>query len=279
MTTATYRQYSGTAAELYQSFFVPSIATPVSAELLGAAALQPGTRVLDVACGTGVVTRAAAERIGPTGSVTGIDVAPDMIAVARTIPSGGAPITWQEADAASLPLPDESFDVGLCQMGLMFMEDRAGALGELHRVLAPGGRVVVNTPGRIQHPFQVMEQAIADTLDPSLGAFVSAVFSMHDPSVLAGLLQEAGFGDVSWKEYSAIFDLPGPVEFLWNYINLTPMGALVGDAPDAAKAAMERQVVAGWAPHVVNGRMPVEQPMALAWGVRSWNDPTAGSES
>src|SRR3712207_557598 len=72
MTTATYRHYSGTAAELYQSFFVPSIATPVSAELLRTAALQPGTRVLDVACGTGVVTRAAAELIGPTGSVTGI---------------------------------------------------------------------------------------------------------------------------------------------------------------------------------------------------------------
>jgi ubiquinone/menaquinone biosynthesis C-methylase UbiE len=269
MTTATYRHYSGTAAELYQSFFVPSIATPVSAELLSTAALRPGTRVVDIACGTGVVTRAAAEQIGPTGSVTGIDVAPDMIAVAKAIPSGGAPITWQEADAASLPLPDESYDVGLCQMGLMFMEDRAGALRELHRVLAPGGRVVVNTPGRIQHLFEVMEQAIADNLEPSLGAFVSAVFSMHDPSALAALLQEAGFGDVSCKAYSAIFDLPGPVEFLWNYINLTPMGALVGDASEEAKAAMERQVVEGWAPFVVNGRMRVEQPMALAWGLRS----------
>ena len=71
MTSATYRNYSGTAAELYQSFFVPSIASPVSGELLGAAALQPGARVLDVACGTGVVTRAAADQVGPTGSVTG----------------------------------------------------------------------------------------------------------------------------------------------------------------------------------------------------------------
>jgi ubiquinone/menaquinone biosynthesis C-methylase UbiE len=269
MTIATYRHYSGTAAELYQSFFVPSMATPVSAELLGTAALQPGARVLDVACGTGVVARAAAEQVGPTGSVTGIDVAPDMIAVAEAIAAGGAPIAWQQADAAALPLPDESYDVGLCQMGLMFMEDRGGALGELHRVLAPGGRVVVNTPGQIQPVFEVMEQAIADNLDPGLGAFVSAVFSLHDPSVLAGLLQEAGFADVACKEYRALFDLPGPVEFLWNYINLTPMGSLVADAPEEAKAAMERQVVEGWAPHVVNGRMPVEQPMALAWGVRS----------
>jgi ubiquinone/menaquinone biosynthesis C-methylase UbiE len=269
MTTATYRHYSGTAAELYQSFFVPSIATPVSAELLRTAALQPGTRVLDVACGTGVVTRAAAELIAPTGSVTGIDLAPDMIEVARSIPAGGAPIAWQAADAASLPLPDRSYDVVLCQMGLMFMEDRAGALRELHRVLAPGGRVVVNTPGRIQPLFEVMEQAIADNLDPRLGAFVSAVFSMHDPSVLADLLREAGFGNVASREYSAVFDLPGPLEFLWNYINLTPMGALVADAPEEARAAMERQVLEGWASSVVDGRLPVEQPMALAWGVRS----------
>jgi ubiquinone/menaquinone biosynthesis C-methylase UbiE len=269
MTTATYRRYSGTAAELYQAFFVPSIADPVSGELLRAAALQPGARVLDVACGTGAVTRAAAEQIGPTGSVTGIDVAPEMIAVAESIPSGGAPITWEQADAASLPLPDEFYDVGLCQMGLMFMEDRAGALGELHRVVAPGGRVAVNTPGRIQPLFEAMERAIADNLDPRFGAFVSAVFSMHDPSALADLLREAGFGDVSSKEYRVIFDLPGPIEFLWNYINLTPMGALVADAPEQAKAAMERQVVDAWGPLVVNGRIPVEQPMALAWGTRS----------
>ena len=268
MTSATYRNYSGTAAELYQSFFVPSIATPVSGELVRTAALQPGNRVLDVACGTGVITRAAAEQVGPTGSVTGIDVAPDMLAVAKTVPAGGAPITWQEGDAASLPVPDELYDVALCQMGLMFIEDRAGAVRELHRVLTPGGRVVINTPGRIHPLFETMEQAITDNLDPGLGVFVRAVFSMHDPSVLANLLQEAGFSDVASKEYTATFDLPGPAEFLWDYINLTPMGTLVADAPHEAQAAMERQFVEAATPSVVNGRLPVEQPMALAWGVR-----------
>jgi len=269
MTSATYRNYSGAAAELYQSFFVPSIAMPVSGELLRVARLQPGDRVVDVACGTGVVTRAAAEQVGSTGSVTGIDVAADMIAVATATPAGGAPITWQEADAASLPLPDGHYDVALCQMGLMFMEDRASAVAELHRVLAPGGRVAINTPGHIQPLFEVMEQAIVDNLDPKLGAFVSAVFSMHDPSVLAALLRDAGFAEVGSKEYTATFDLPGPAEFLWSYINLTPMAPLVADAPEDAKAAMERQVVDAWTPSVVNGRIPVDQPMALAWATRS----------
>lgn len=269
MATATYRNYSGTAAELYQSFFVPTIATPVAGELLRAADLQAGERVVDVACGTGVITRAAAEQVGTTGTVTGVDVAPDMLAVARNTPAAGAPIAWHEADAAALPLPDASYDVALCQMGLMFMEDRAGAVAEMRRVLAPGGRVVVNTPGRIQPAFQVMEQAIVDTIDPQLGAFVAAVFSMHDPEELATLLRDAGFDDVSSTEYTAHLTLPEPAEFLWSYINLTPLGALVAQAPEDAKNELERRVVEAWAPHVVDGAIPQDQPMALAHGRRA----------
>lgn len=269
MSTVTYRHYSGTAAELYQSFFVPSIATPASGALLDTADLTPGERVLDIACGTGVITRAAAERVGSTGTVTGVDLAPDMLTVAQTTPAAGAPITWQQADAATLPLPDESYDVVLCQMGLMFMEDRLGTLVEARRVLAPGGRIVINTPGRVQPPFEAMEAALVEHIDPGLGAFVTAVFSMHDPAVLAELLTEAGFDDVSAREYSATLDLPGPAEFLWNYINLTPMGPLVASAPEDAKEAMERDVVAAWTPSVVDGRLPVDQPMALARGRRT----------
>jgi SAM-dependent methyltransferase len=268
MTTASYRQYSGTAAELYQSFFVPTIATPVSGELLRTAGLEPGERVLDVACGTGIITRLAAEQVGQTGTVTAVDLAPDMLEVAKATPAAGAPIEWHQADAASLPLPDESCDVALCQMGLMFMEDRTSALAELHRVLVRGGRVVINTPGRIQPLFEAMEQAIVEHIRPDLGAFVTAVFSMHDPSALAGLLGDAGFGDASSREYTAHFTLPGPAEFLWNYINLTPMSSFVAEATEEAKAAVERHVVEAWTPHVVDGRIRIDQPMALAWGRR-----------
>jgi len=268
MTTASYREYSGTAAELYQSFFVPAIATPVSGELLRTADLRAGERVLDVACGTGVITRAAAEQVGQTGTVTAVDLAPDMLEVAKATPAAGAPIEWHQANAASLPLPDASYDVALCQMGLMFMDDRTRALAELHRVLTPGGRVVINTPGRIQPLFKAMEQAIVEHIGPELGAFVSVVFSMHDPSTLAGLLGDTGFTDVSSKEYTARFTLPAPAKFLWNYINLTPMGPIVAQASEEAKAAMERQVAEAWIPHAVDETTPLDQPIALAWGLR-----------
>lgn len=266
MTQTSYRNFTGTAAENYQRHFVPAIAEPVSGDLLRAAALEPGDRVLDVACGTGVIARLAAERVGPEGSVTAVDVSADMIEVAKTPPSTGAPIEWLVGDATALQLPDDAYDVVLCQMGLMFMEDRQAAVAEMRRVLTPGGRLVVNTPGAIQPPFQLMEQALVEHIDPALGAFVRAVFSMPDPDALRGLLREAGLEDVSATESTARLRLPLPAEFLWQYINLSPMGATVDQAPEAAKKAMERQVVKSWQPYVVDGGVPLDQPMVHASG-------------
>ena len=97
METASYRNFTGTGAENYERYFVPAIGSPVSHGLLDAAALQAGERVLDVGCGTGIVARKAATAVGATGSVTGVDVAADMIAVAAVqAPPGGAQIEWRE---------------------------------------------------------------------------------------------------------------------------------------------------------------------------------------
>jgi ubiquinone/menaquinone biosynthesis C-methylase UbiE len=111
-------------------------------------------------------------------------------------------------DATALPFPDDSYDVALCQMGLMFIEDRAAALTETRRVLAPGGRLVINTPGRIQPAFELMEQAIVEHISPELGGFVRAVFSMHDPDAVATLLRDAGFEDVSSTVSIVTLQLP-----------------------------------------------------------------------
>jgi SAM-dependent methyltransferase len=267
MSSVSYHQFTGTAAENYQRDFVPAIATPVSRELIRVADLQPGERVLDVACGTGLITRLASEQVGAQGVVTGVDIAPDMIDVAKNVPApGGAAIQWGVADAAALPIADASADVVLCQMGLMFMENRAAAIAEMTRVLAPSGRVVINTPGRIQPLFATLERSIVDHISPDLGGFVGAVFSMHDPDAVAALLREGGLREVSARVATATFRLAAPAEFLWQYINLTPMAALVQQAPEPAKAAMEKQFVDGAQPHVVDGVTIVEQPMVIATG-------------
>ncbi len=216
-----------------------------------------------------MVARLAAAKVGPGGTVTGVDVAPDMIETARRVPSPvGVPIEWQVGDATALDVPDGSCDVVLCQMGLMFMEDRAAALAEMHRVLASGGRLAVNTPGRVHPIFEAMDDAIVEHIAPELGRFVRAVFSMHDPEAVAALLRDAGLAAVSGREYVVALHLPSPAEFLWQYINLTPMGPLVAKAPEAAQAAMERQVTERWQPYVVDGATVIQQRMVLATGRR-----------
>jgi SAM-dependent methyltransferase len=270
MSSVSYRHLTGTSAENYERYFVPAIATPVSVELLRAADLQSGERVVDVACGTGLIARLAAEQVGPTGAVAAVDVAPDMIEVARSVhPSGVPPIDWHVGDAASLPFPDESHGAVLCQMGLMFMEDRAAAVAEMGRVLSSGGRVVVNTPGSIQPVFEIMERAIVEHISADLGGFVHAVFSMHDPGVVAALLADAGLTDVTAAVAPATLELPPPAEFLWQYISLTPMAGFVAQAPKPARVAMERQVVEGWQPYVAGGGVRVAQPMVIARAVKA----------
>ena len=133
-TDAVYgKAYGGSAPENYQRYFVPAIGGPFAADLIAEAALRSGERVLDVACGTGVVARLAAERVGPGGTVAALDLNPAMLSVARSLPSTGAAIRWYETSAESIPLPDTAFDVVLCQLGLQFVADKSAALREMRR--------------------------------------------------------------------------------------------------------------------------------------------------
>lgn len=268
--TSHYDRFTGPGAENYERYFVPVIPTPLAHTLLAQADLQPGERVLDVACGTGIVARLAAERVGPGGAVTGVDVSPDMIALARSLTTTActgsqAPIEWREAKAVALPVDDQSFDVVASQLGLMFVEEKGAAASEIRRALTPGGRVFINVPGEIQAPFVAMGKALARHVDPQLEGFVHALFSMPDPNELERLLTGVGLTEVETRLEHRAFRLPPPADFLWQYVNATPMGALFADVPDEVRAAVEADVVEQWQPFVaVDGAMRYEQP--IVWG-------------
>ena len=183
MTTTTTdsvygKTYGGSAPENYQRYFVPAIGGPFAEDLIAEAALRPGERVLDVACGTGVVARLAAERVGPSGTVAALDLNPAMLSVARSVPSTGAAIRWYETSAESIPLPDDAFDVVLCQLGLQFVADKGAALREMRRGLAPGGRVLVTTPPPSAF-FDALDEAMTRHVGSEAGAFVTGVPRRH----------------------------------------------------------------------------------------------------
>lgn len=243
MTERDYgKSFGGSAPENYQRYFVPVIGAPLAAALVEVAAPAPGERVLDVACGTGVVTRLVAERVGATGTVAALDVSPGMLAVARSLPAPAAPVEWHESSAESLPFADDAFDLVTCQMGLQFVPDQRAALREQHRVLAPGGRVAFNLPGPTPPLFRSFADALTRHVDPRAGGFMDAVFALHDADAIRVMTTEAGFDDVRVEAEVVDFALPAPATFLWQYVHSTPLASIVGEIDPARRQALERDV-------------------------------------
>jgi ubiquinone/menaquinone biosynthesis C-methylase UbiE len=260
----SFEAYGGSAPENYERYFVPVIGAPLATDLVDAAALRPGERVLDVACGTGVVARLAAERVGAAGTVAGIDINPGMLAVARSVTSAGMSIEWHESNVVELPLPDEAFDVVLCSLGVQFFPDRLAALREMRRVLAPGGRLVFNVPGPAPRVFVVLAEALSRHIDPGLAAFVNRVFSLHDADELQQLMGAAGFREGYARSYTRTLRLPASEEFLWQYVSSTPLVEAVARADEESRAALERDVVAGWEAFVEDGALLLRLDVSVA---------------
>lgn len=261
-TTPSFTNYGGSAAEKYERHFVADIGRPAGRDLLEAAGPRAGERVIDVACGTGVITRAAADAVGPTGSVTGLDLNPGMLEVARSVCP--EEIEWCEASAERIPLPDDGFDLATCQLSLQFFEDKPAALREIERVLRPKGRLALNVPGRAPEVFRVIGEALARHVQPELAGFVEAVFSMHDPEAVRGLIEDAGFDEVSVRAYTMTLRFDDPVAFLWGYVHSTPLANAVAQADDAARSGVEDDVIAGWRPLIEDGTLVLDQELVLA---------------
>lgn len=222
-------------AERYELELVPALFEPWARELVELADPQPGERVLDVACGTGIVARTAAPRVAPAGTVTGLDVNQDMLAVARRVAAArGVIITWTRASAVDTGLPACAFDVAFCQQGLQFVPDRAAAVAELHRVLAPGGRVAVSvwctpdSPGYA--PLPAAFRRHLPNPQEAVG-FLRAVFGLGDPGELRALLTDAGFRDVRVSRRSGTVRYPSAEAWVRAFLDAAPLPSLAGVDP------------------------------------------------
>ncbi len=263
------KQYFGEAyglkpPENYERFFVPAIGKPLANDLVRLAALRPGERILDVACGTGIVARLASQQVGSNGTVAGLDVNPGMLGVARSVTPADMSIEWHESGAEDMPLPDEAFDVVLCQISLQFMADKLAALQEMRRVLVPGGRLILNVPGPTAKTFAVLAEAMERHISSQAAGFVTHVFSLHDTTEIQLLLSKAGFHDIAVQADNKVLNLPPPKEFLWQYVHSTPLAGVVAEVDEDALAALEREVVEKWQDFEKDGALMYQQRIVVA---------------
>jgi SAM-dependent methyltransferase len=232
--------------QTYEAQLVPRIFRPWAERLVKAANLMAGERVLDIACGTGIVARTAAFRVGPGGTVVGVDINPAMLEVAREVAAGWRlPIEYIEDNAQTLPLLDASFDVAFCQQGLQLFADRRAAMKEAHRVLTPRGRAIFAVWRGIEHhrAMDVLDGVLARHLDPEVLEGSNAPFWLGNIEEVRALFQGAGFSRVHIRISVREARFPSPESMLDGLCGAhAPLAGAIDDLGDDARAALYNDV-------------------------------------
>jgi SAM-dependent methyltransferase len=255
--------------ELYEQFLVPILFSGWAKSLLNLAPRLSDKRVLDVACGTGIVARLAAPAVGTRGLVTGIDMDLPMLVVAHDASLNDVPeINWQQGDAHKLPFPDESFDAVFCQQGLQFFDDSAAALSEMHRVLQPHGRLVVSVWRGVQP--SAWAAALVTALERYGGPEVIEDLHMPcpfgEPEELYDLVTDSGFQDVQTTISVEHLCSRSAEELYRQIVSLTTLGVPLAKLDPPARAALIAGLDDALDPYKRDGyfAIPIEANVAIA---------------
>jgi ubiquinone/menaquinone biosynthesis C-methylase UbiE len=200
---------------------------------------------LDVGCGTGAATRAAAQKIGGSGAAIGVDVNSGMLDVARSLdPLPGAAVEWRQGTIYDLPVAAEQMDVVLCAQVLQFLTERTAAVAEMRRVLKPGGRLALSLWADIRESpyFHALVEAMARYVGPATAAGLKSAFNFTDAQAIRTLLDEASFANTEIIAEQIELDLPLPEQFVPVHVGATPMAAGFQSAPADAQRAVVNAV-------------------------------------
>ncbi len=192
-------QLCGDGPEAYEKYIVPAFSGAWARDLVNRANLQNGDSVLDVGCGTGIVSRYAAEALGESGGVTGLDISETVLKKAREIcPPGVSPIDWKKGDVTALPFADNTFDVVLCQQGLQYFPDKLRALNEVSRVLTGNGRIVFSVWRPMAYfPFYLaLHSTLGEFVGEKAASMLADAFSFGEPTRIRTLFKKAEFKNI-----------------------------------------------------------------------------------
>jgi SAM-dependent methyltransferase len=208
-------------AEAYEQRFVPALFAQLAPWLVDQVDLRAGQSVLDVACGTGIVARTASERVG-AGGVTGVDLNEAMLTVAGRLRPD---IDWRQGDVTALPFEDDTFDVVLCQSGLMFFPDATAALAVMERVAAPGGTVGVQVFARLeaQPAYGPWIGMVAEHAGPQARKLLGTYWVHGDLDVLADRFATAGLTVTATLTKKVTLQFDSIEDFVRTEIEATPL--------------------------------------------------------
>jgi ubiquinone/menaquinone biosynthesis C-methylase UbiE len=234
-----YEGGNNTAAEIYEQHLVPAMFEPFARELIQLCNIGHSDRILDVACGTGIVSRLAIDYVDATvEKVVGVDINPVMLNVARHC-SAGKNIEWKEGSVTSLPFPNESFDLVVCQQGLQFFPDKLKALTEMNRVLVGATRNMDKDCGRLalsvwtsikdSSGFHILEQLLQETISHEAAAIMHLPHSLSDRKELISLIKAAGFSKIMSKEVTKTISFSSAEEFVVGFTNGSMLSSYFSD--------------------------------------------------
>jgi ubiquinone/menaquinone biosynthesis C-methylase UbiE len=261
--SATARGYDKYGRDTFEAYAGP---------LLDAAGLKPGHHVLDVACGPGIPSLMAARLVGPTGAVTGVDLAPGMIELARARAGERAigNALFQEGDAESLPFPDETFDVVLCSHGLVHTTDRGKALREMRRVLRPAPAALAlsawSTPDRAL-PVGIVAKAIRDLWPQAIQPGAPMWFDFGHAGALEEALSGASFREIHTARHTIALETETAEEYWQAVLGISGrLQMLLAHVPPGVAQDIQSAVIKAAQAFGSGGRLriPCEEVIAVA---------------
>lgn len=261
MTALSNAAFVGSIPEYYDRYLGPVLFDPYAADLVARLNVPENASVLELACGTGIVTRRLRDRLGPTASLVATDLNEAMMSYASGKFSREDAVEWKQADATELPFSDQSFDAVLCQFGLMFFPDKERALRETCRVLKPGGVFLFNVWDKIEANDlpHIAHTIISRFFDDQPPDFYEVPFSFHDPETIRSLVSAAGFRQLDLSALPLPAISPSAVATAKGLVHGNPIIAAIKERDESRLPEIEAAVAAavtakcGDAP--VRGRM------------------------
>ena len=257
--------FQGAIPENYDRYLGPVIFEPWAEDLVSRLANKKYGRLLEIACGTGIVTRRLRDALPAAIEIVATDLNPDMFEFAKPKFRDNEKVIWQQADASALPFPDCSFDTAVCQFGVMFVPDKAAAMRESYRVLHSGGVFLFNVWDSFElNPFgQIAHATIASFFDRNPPRFYEIPFGFHDSTIIRRLLHDAGFEKIEYFSETKPCRSRSAREFATGLVRGNPVGAEAterGVNPEDLIVAVAKRIADRF------GDAPVESTMrAIVW--------------